>query len=506
MAAVADISCSSRAVASSGVSFGRRRSLRRGQGDEVVGSRPYRPGDHVAWIDWAASARLSAARGTDEFVVREYLAQEAPRAAILVDRRPSLGLFGSETPWLDKPAAVLSAAEAIAASAVDALGEVAYLDHAAPDGRAFWLPPAGRRRIADVAHTPRRGAVHGAAARARARASGALPPRPRPARRAASSSSSPTTWRPSARRSGCGCARSAGTSCRSSSRIRPGSRASRTCSGVVVPFADPVTGAVAPTRFTRREVRDLALRARAAARPGPEDVSAPRLRPGRRRHRGRGRPARGLGGPPAGAPAAGRVRLLAFVLAALALAGPAPPPPRSRGALRRRVPARDGRSRSVRPARRRAAGLPLERVRGPDRLHRRRHGPRPPARDPGAGGGREAALSGSERGTRPQRATGAAAGLLFAAAGAARAPGRRARRRRAAADGTARRRSTGFAARLRLVRESAARAPADRRRALDHLAATLGDAPPAERATRLAWARPEPEPEATHAIADEVAP
>jgi hypothetical protein len=58
---------------------------------------------------------------------------------------------------------------------------------------------------------------------------------------------------------------------------------------------------------------------------------------------------------------------------------------------------------------------------------------------------------------------------------------------------------------LRLVRESATRAPGDRRRALDHLAATLGDAPPAERATRLAWARPEPEPAATRAVADEVA-
>lgn len=57
---------------------------------------------------------------------------------------------------------------------------------------------------------------------------------------------------------------------------------------------------------------------------------------------------------------------------------------------------------------------------------------------------------------------------------------------------------------LRLVRESAARAPSDRRRALDHLAATLGDEPPAEHATQLAWARPEPEPEATLALADEV--
>lgn len=58
---------------------------------------------------------------------------------------------------------------------------------------------------------------------------------------------------------------------------------------------------------------------------------------------------------------------------------------------------------------------------------------------------------------------------------------------------------------LRLVRESAGRPPGDRRRALDHLAATLGDEPPADRATQLAWARPAPGPEATVALADEVA-
>jgi hypothetical protein len=57
---------------------------------------------------------------------------------------------------------------------------------------------------------------------------------------------------------------------------------------------------------------------------------------------------------------------------------------------------------------------------------------------------------------------------------------------------------------LRLVRESAGRGPPDRRRALDHLAATLENIPPAERATRLAWSQPEPEPEPTLAVADEV--
>jgi uncharacterized protein (DUF58 family) len=242
-----------------GASFGRHRSLRRGQGDEVVGSRPYRPGDHVAWIDWAASARLSAARGTDEFVVREYLAQEAPRAAIVVDRRPSLGLFGPDSPWLDKPAAVASAADAIAASAVAALGEVAYLDHAAPDGRAFWLPPAGRRRPADVRTrlseapfvAPPRALELGL--QALLRHGHVLPPgsfvfvlsdylsavRPHEwARlRALRWDVVPVivqdpTWEQSF----------------------PGVH------GAVVPFADPATGAVAPTRFTRRDVRELALR------------------------------------------------------------------------------------------------------------------------------------------------------------------------------------------------------------------------------------------------------
>ena len=51
-----------------GVSFGTMRSLRRGSGTDVAGSRPYRPGDDMDAIDWAASARLSTAKGRDEFV------------------------------------------------------------------------------------------------------------------------------------------------------------------------------------------------------------------------------------------------------------------------------------------------------------------------------------------------------------------------------------------------------------------------------------------------------
>src|SRR5947208_8772542 len=76
-----------------GLSFGGMRSARRGAGSDVAGSRVYRPGDDIDTIDWAASARLSAARGTDEFIVRERFAEEAPRVVIIADRRPEMSLF-----------------------------------------------------------------------------------------------------------------------------------------------------------------------------------------------------------------------------------------------------------------------------------------------------------------------------------------------------------------------------------------------------------------------------
>ena len=81
-----------------GARVGEHRSPRRGAGDEVAGTRPYRPGDRRTWIDWRASARLSAARGTDEFVVREFFADTAPRAVLAVDRRPRMGLHDSRFP------------------------------------------------------------------------------------------------------------------------------------------------------------------------------------------------------------------------------------------------------------------------------------------------------------------------------------------------------------------------------------------------------------------------
>ena len=113
--------------------------MRRGLGSDVAGSRPYQPGDDVDKIDWYASARLSLARGSEEFVVREHYADEAPRVVVLCDRRPSMSVFPEGWPWLSKPEAIRNAVTLIGSSATAARGLLGYFDEA--DGAAYWHPP-----------------------------------------------------------------------------------------------------------------------------------------------------------------------------------------------------------------------------------------------------------------------------------------------------------------------------------------------------------------------------
>jgi uncharacterized protein (DUF58 family) len=131
-----------------GLTHGTMRSVRRGRGTEVAGSRPYRPGDDIRTIDWGASARLSSARGADEFVVRERYADEGPRVVVVADRSPELSFFSAPLPWLDKAAAMRCATQMVVSSAAAAGGFVGYLDFA--DGEPFWLAPRGERRLAHL--------------------------------------------------------------------------------------------------------------------------------------------------------------------------------------------------------------------------------------------------------------------------------------------------------------------------------------------------------------------
>jgi len=124
-----------------GLSFGAMHSARRGTGSDVAGSRPYVPGDNVKAIDWAASARLSSARGHHDFILREHYAEEAPRVVVICDRRPEMGLFPKGLPWLRKPDAQRAALELIRASTVEAHGFIGYLDFGEGEGEPFWLPP-----------------------------------------------------------------------------------------------------------------------------------------------------------------------------------------------------------------------------------------------------------------------------------------------------------------------------------------------------------------------------
>jgi uncharacterized protein (DUF58 family) len=137
-----------------GLPFGDLPSRRRGHGTEVIGSRRYEPGDPVSTIDWFATARLSAASGGDEFVVRDRAADEAPRVAVVLDRRPAMGLYPAPLPWLEKREAQRQAAVSIAASAAAARADLALLDFA--EGEAWWLPPGRRERpwlVAERAQT-----------------------------------------------------------------------------------------------------------------------------------------------------------------------------------------------------------------------------------------------------------------------------------------------------------------------------------------------------------------
>jgi uncharacterized protein DUF58 len=122
-----------------GPAFGGVRSARRGSGSDVAGSREYRIGDNVAWIDWPSSARLSAARDSDEFIVHEMFADESPRVVVVADRRPSMGMRPSALRRLDKPQALLHTVDLIGMSARAARSMTGYVDHA--EGDVYWRPP-----------------------------------------------------------------------------------------------------------------------------------------------------------------------------------------------------------------------------------------------------------------------------------------------------------------------------------------------------------------------------
>ena len=131
-----------------GHSFGTVRSLHRGTGSDIAGSRRYRPGDSMDAIDWAASARLSTARSSDEFLVRERFTEEAPKVVMVCDRSPSMACFSSPLPWLDKPLAMRHVVEMTLASAGAAGGFVGYLDYA--DGDPHWRQPKGERKLLEI--------------------------------------------------------------------------------------------------------------------------------------------------------------------------------------------------------------------------------------------------------------------------------------------------------------------------------------------------------------------
>jgi uncharacterized protein (DUF58 family) len=235
-----------------GTVFGTQRSLRRGPGSDVAGSRPYRPGDRLSSVDWYASARLSAATGGDEFVVRQTYAEDAPRVVVVCDRRPSMGLYGPGLPFLSKPEAIREAVAAIVASARAARAELGWLD--VSRAGTTWLPP--RNAVAATTIERRLLPPWDAPADGLERALGDLARRVTEAPKGTfvfvvSDFTTPLAlpvWRPAIAR---------GLDLVPVVVQDPTWEASfPDVAGVVLPIADPVSGRTAGVRLTAREVRE----------------------------------------------------------------------------------------------------------------------------------------------------------------------------------------------------------------------------------------------------------
>jgi len=121
-----------------GAILGQAQSRRRGRSTDVVGARPYRPGDDMRSIDWAASARASAASGLEQLIVREFHSEEAPTMVVAVDGSASMQRFAPPLPWLHKPAAAAGCLQMLALTAAAGRSQLALLE------RNSWLPPRHR--------------------------------------------------------------------------------------------------------------------------------------------------------------------------------------------------------------------------------------------------------------------------------------------------------------------------------------------------------------------------
>ena len=254
-----------------GSAFGRLRAARRGIGSSVATTRSYVPGDDPGMIDWKLSARLSSIRGTAEFIVREDFADEAPRAVVVADRAPSMGLYPDDLPWLSKPAALRAVWQAVG-------GGVGA--GARPRGL-----PRHRRRA--TAGSPATESAVRRDRRARTRGGVRRPARPGSRRPSSTWAAAAVRCRRHLRvrllrlprpaehgRRGCAPSACAGTPSPWSCRTRSGSRASRSVDGLVVPFADPVTGRLLDRCESRPGRPPAARAAREPSRSAPRRSSA----------------------------------------------------------------------------------------------------------------------------------------------------------------------------------------------------------------------------------------
>ena len=270
--------------------FGDAPSARRGRGTDVAGSRAY--------VRATRSRRSTGARQRAPLGRARRRRVRRPRALRRggaarrrrLDRRPSMALYPRAVAVARRSRRRCAPRRARSSRArVAARGAVGYLDYAGAGARrrAVLARRRARPRAWAVDRARGRGAPASTRRTTRSRAAlELLAPRPRRARRpAASSSSSPTSSAAAAARSWLTRRALAGTSCRSSSRTRSGSRASRASAVSSSRSPTRATGSALEVRLTRREARERRGRERGAPAPRCSTAfAAARPRPGAARH------------------------------------------------------------------------------------------------------------------------------------------------------------------------------------------------------------------------------
>jgi hypothetical protein len=110
---------------------------------------PLVPRQRLVGLSFGGLTSARRGQGTDEFIVREKFAEEAPHVVVVADHRPEMDAYPPHLPWVSKPFAMRHATQIVFDSALAIRGVAGYLD-LGDGGEPFWKPPRAQHDPIDL--------------------------------------------------------------------------------------------------------------------------------------------------------------------------------------------------------------------------------------------------------------------------------------------------------------------------------------------------------------------